>query len=375
MTPTVYIKVQTLISDVRLHKVVHGNSKPAVAMSTSDNIAADSSSPERTKKKQLLLSDGIRLYIANTLTTFLESDDIGEEDGLIIKILDKKGSRGRPKAAARLIEFMEKSDNPLLVDRTTSGETLTKWIDECVQIGRQECERQASDAEKGRNSADSDIPQHVIAWSYLMKQFDSEKEKAVKTTRYNRVPDHLQGTGVALIKCNLVFVPGSVGVGAGRDDLIKAQNHIMATRASALAQSEDEAEAGHGGSGAAKTRVHLEPNRAKRLKHEDFENGRQKLYHCMDKLVTIQHDRAVADKHTSQIALLNQQIAQYTTHLSNPALSVTVKQNFTNLLLQAQTQLQTVQQRMFEDGPASSPRFSASEPSVSGSSTLSSPGA
>jgi len=252
-------------------------------MSTSDNIPANSKSPERTKSKQLLLSDGLRLYIANTLTSFLESDVIDEEETPKIKNLDKKGSCGRNRAAARLIEFKEKSERPLLVDRTTSIETLTKWIDECVQIGRRECEREARDAEKGRNSADCDIPQHFIAWSYLMKPFDSGMEKAVKTTRYNQVPDHLQGTGVALIKCDLVFVPCSVG--AEREDLIKAQNHIMATRASPLAQSEDEAEAGHGISGAAKTRVHLKPTRAKRFKPEDFENGLQKLLQCVRALV------------------------------------------------------------------------------------------
>ena len=60
-------------------------------MSMSDNIPANSKSSERTKSKQLLLSDGLRLYIANTLTSFLESDVIDEEETPKIKNLDKKG--------------------------------------------------------------------------------------------------------------------------------------------------------------------------------------------------------------------------------------------------------------------------------------------
>ena len=79
----------------------------------------------------------------------------------------------------------------------------------------------------GRNSAQKDIPAHVTAWAYLLKEFDnftiSQEKAAVKITRYNRVPDHLQGTGIALIKCDTAFLPGSIGAGASKEDLKNAQ--------------------------------------------------------------------------------------------------------------------------------------------------------
>ena len=63
---------------------------------------------------------------------------------------------------------------------------------------------------------------NISAWAHL--GFDKTNETTVKITRYNQVPDHLVGTGVALIHCDSSFLPGSVGVGAGKEDLKKILN-------------------------------------------------------------------------------------------------------------------------------------------------------
>ncbi len=81
-----------------------------------------------------------------------------------------------------------------------------------------------------------------------MKEFDkfkmSQEKAAVKITRYNRVPDHLQGMGIALIKCDTAFLPGSIGAGASKVDLKNAQARIMAAKAASQAQAADDAALG-----------------------------------------------------------------------------------------------------------------------------------
>ena len=318
-----------------------------------------------------MLSDGLKLLFGDMLTPMLDGEDIDEKETPILKLLEKKGTHGRPRAAARFIMLLHESENPLLLDRTTSAETLTKWIDECVKASRDEIEREKCDAEKGRNSLEESIPTWLSAWVYLIKEFDKGKDTEVKTTRYNRVPDHLVGTGVALIHCDSSFLPGSVGVGAGKDDLKKAQAQIAASKAAALAQSAQEASTATG-----KTREHLEP-KGKRFRAQsegaDFE--RKNSVQAMEKLVSLKAEKAVTDQGTAEINMLNQQLITYTTALSNPNLPDAVKQNFVVMLTQTQIQLQAAQSRLYGGHSASGINNFTTPPRPGPSSSASSGGA
>ena len=75
----------------------------------------------------------VNLLFADMLTPMLEGEGIHEKETPIVKLLEKKGTHWRPRAAARFIMLLHESENPLLLDRTTSAETFTKWIDECVK--------------------------------------------------------------------------------------------------------------------------------------------------------------------------------------------------------------------------------------------------
>ena len=107
----------------------------------------------------------------------------------MLKAIEAKGSHGKAKAFERLIQHMAESDNPLVKDKHTTAQTLAKWINECVTMGRDENARLEHDAGFGRNSSQEDVPAHVSAWAYLMKEFDNMKinqeKAAVKITRYN----------------------------------------------------------------------------------------------------------------------------------------------------------------------------------------------
>jgi len=85
----------------------------------------------------------------------------------------------------------------------------------------------------------------AIAWAYLLKTYDESKVEGTKITRFNsytRVPDHLKYSGVCLIKCDTSFLPGSVEVGAGKEDLQQAVQKVQANRKEALARSVEDAE-------------------------------------------------------------------------------------------------------------------------------------
>ena len=177
-----------------------------------DEVAGEAKRP----KKQLQLTKQLKIFIANLLTPLIDAEIEGE-DHIMLNVLQKKGTHGRRDGIEQILRRIAESDDPTVKDKTTTSNTLTKWIDEFVQMGREENERLASDAGYGRNSSHEVIPQEVEAWAYVMKKYDelkiNQEKAAVKITRYNRVPDHLQGTGVALIKCDSAFLPGSGAAG------------------------------------------------------------------------------------------------------------------------------------------------------------------
>lgn len=166
-------------------------------MSVPENSASAPKAVLTDKKPQMLISTGLRAYLADILTIQLENLD---EDGCkkandmaMIKVLEKE-KRGQPAAMQALVNFLANSENPLVVDRKPPAiGTVTEWID--INIGRAELERQVADAAAGGNSAKEDIPSDATAWAYLLKMYDEFKVEGAKVTRcnrYTRVPDHLK---------------------------------------------------------------------------------------------------------------------------------------------------------------------------------------
>jgi hypothetical protein len=175
-----------------------------------------------------------------------------------------------------------------------------------------------------------------------LKSYDEWKADGAKITRcnrYNRVPDHLKDTGVCFIKCDTSFLPGSVGVGVGKEDRDRAMKVIQEKRKDALLRSGEEAVDGADAAEAGKTREHLQPN-SKRMKVEDDGENRKALTNAVTQLIAIKADKAAEQKASSKLESLNQQLSLYIGHLANPGLSESLKKNFERMIESIQLQLQ-----------------------------------
>ena len=102
-----------------------------------DEISHDAVSEDaKTPKKQLQCNNALRLYLADVLTSCLDS--VVESEKILLKAIETKGSHGRLKGIEGLIRHMAESDYPLYKDKQTTTQTMTRWINECVAIGREE---------------------------------------------------------------------------------------------------------------------------------------------------------------------------------------------------------------------------------------------
>jgi hypothetical protein len=312
-----------------------------LTMNVPDAASAAQKAVVTDKKPQMCMSTALRAYIAEVLTVQLENpDESAAAEGISLMHVLEKGKRGRTNSILALIKFLENSENPLVFNKKSpAAGTVQEWIDSSIKIGREELERQTRDAEAGRNSADEEISADAVAWAYLLKSYDESKvegAKITRCTRYNRVPDHLKDSGICLLKCDTAFLPGSVGVGAGKEDLAAALLVVQGKKKDALARSAEESVAGADASEEGKTREHLYPN--KRGKSDD-DGPRKELVGSMQQLIALKSDKAIEQKHASNIERLNRQLELYLGFLSNPNLSDAMKTNFEQQILALQAQL------------------------------------
>ena len=109
---------------------------------------------------QILISPALQAYFSDIQTLQLDiSDEEGAEEANLKNMIKvhEKGKRGRLEAMKHLIQFLETSKNPLVLNRKAPAiTTFIEWIDSYIKIGRTELERQAGDAAAGRNSAKDD---------------------------------------------------------------------------------------------------------------------------------------------------------------------------------------------------------------------------
>ena len=111
-----------------------------------------------------------------------------------------------------------------------------------------------------------------------------------------------------MIKCDTAFLPGSVGVGAGKEDWQEAIKVIQARKKELLARSAEEAVAGADAAEEGKPREYLHP---KRGRTEDDGEARMQLTSSLSQLVAIKAENAVEQKTTTTIDRLNHQLDIY----------------------------------------------------------------
>ena len=113
-----------------------------------DEVAGDTAG----SKKQLQLTPQLKMWLANLLTALIDSE-ADPDDKIMLNALQKKGSRGRSDGIEQIIQRIAVSDHPTVKNKTTTGTTLTRWINECMLMGRTENDRVASDSSAVRKSS------------------------------------------------------------------------------------------------------------------------------------------------------------------------------------------------------------------------------
>ena len=92
----------------------------------SGSLSEESSPPGSSMKRKMVKSDKLYTYIGNIIM----ADTVQWR-----MLLTKSGTRGRPDAVAKLQEFLtcNETASELCKDKKVSAQTITNWLNECIQ--------------------------------------------------------------------------------------------------------------------------------------------------------------------------------------------------------------------------------------------------
>ena len=315
--------------------------KVQVEFMASQGDAPSSGEKAPPKAKQMLLTDKIGKYLADTIHADLESDSPQYS-----KAIEAPRTRGRPEAMLKLVNMLHESSLDDCAGRKTTVDTVTEWINKLRQAGIDHNKALITDREAGRSGEPP--AEHVRLWADLMQALVDKADQHVKTTRYNFIPEHLKGK-VAFIKCNTAFLPDprSVGHGFGRNDQSDAIEAVQKRKRemSVDTVSDNEAEGGAGGSGV-KPKKHLQPS--PRVNMEGNNAARTELAQAMVSLIKLKQEKAESDKlkqESVRTDAIYAQIQRNMEFLSMPNIPPQIRANCESMIVSLQAQLMQPQQQ------------------------------
>jgi hypothetical protein len=295
----------------------------------SGSLSEESSPPGSSMKRKMVKSDKLYTYIGNIIM----ADTVQWR-----MLLTKSGTRGRPDAVAKLQEFLtcNETASELCKDKKVSTQTITNWLNECIQKARTEQARRREDAEHGRSSAHEPIPEYVNLWCDLMDIFDAETKEAIKSTRYNTPPIHLQGK-VFQVKSDTAYLPCcSSGAGAAIEDREEAFNRVNRSRA--LFEDTGAELEPSGSSGPAKKKAYLYP----RTNRPELEKTAS-LADTMREMMEMEKCQMMAKHSSEREQVLTVQLNTYLSALKDPSISPAVRARMDILLEGVMGQLEQIQ--------------------------------
>jgi hypothetical protein len=129
-------------------------------------------------------------------------------------VLSPPNTRGKGDAVEDIIKFLSVHQHDLLRGKSTTSETLNKWITECKKLADAEQARRDEIEAKGRGAQEIEsIPRHITIWCDLMSDYEenygkksANATKATSTSRY-AIPDHIRALGIELQKSDSSFLP------------------------------------------------------------------------------------------------------------------------------------------------------------------------
>ena len=113
----------------------------------SGSVVADDGKSSKKKTKQLVISDALKLYLSEVFIQLLDTDD-DNPDKILLLCLEPR-SHGRGNAFDRLVNYLSESENPLIVGKQTTKQSVSTWINDCMKMGIAENERLERDGEAG----------------------------------------------------------------------------------------------------------------------------------------------------------------------------------------------------------------------------------
>ena len=128
----------------------------------------------------MVKSDALLLFIGNCIAA--------DPDKWGIMLTTKHGKKG---VQTKFIDFLTKHANPLTNGKSTSTETLSKWIKAGLEVGADEAKRRTDGENSGRGAANGSMPELCSVWCDLdniRKKIETDKPS---TDRYNTAPEHL----------------------------------------------------------------------------------------------------------------------------------------------------------------------------------------
>ena len=142
--------------------------------------AQESSEPSTSSKQpQMVASDPLYIFVASMIE--------GDPDKWGVLLTNK---HGKVKIAMEFIVHLSQHTNPLTRGKTSTSETLAKWIKHGRSRAEAETTRRATAAASGRSE---DVAEVDTVWFKVMQTYAEYLKDKPANARYTTPPEHLKG--------------------------------------------------------------------------------------------------------------------------------------------------------------------------------------
>jgi hypothetical protein len=134
------------------------------------------------KPPKMVRSDELLAFIGETIHGSLD------EWGIMLT-----KARGKGNVQLKFIDHLKKHPNPLTNGKTSTAETVSKWINAGMELAGKETERRAGGAAAGGAIPNDEVSKPQRVWFELNQAYQDFLRDKLTTIRYTTPPEHLKG--------------------------------------------------------------------------------------------------------------------------------------------------------------------------------------
>ena len=101
-------------------------------------------------------------------------------------------SLGKGNVRLKLIQHLAKHTNPLTQGKTSTVETVTKWINAGLELAEKEATCRADGGVAGRQIHNDQVPKPQRVWYDLVQYYAEWQKEQPTISRYTTPPVHLR---------------------------------------------------------------------------------------------------------------------------------------------------------------------------------------